>query len=145
MRTIGIATDPIFKYQTIFVSGLLWSQTWIKKQRNKESWNVLISLCIEIILIKLQCLKQQYFKHKHFSCDYVDIGFKFEEYFNILDEQNSLLLCKFRTTNHYLQFLQDWFPSLVIKFFNFIILGLSIRCFGSSEVRFSLKFVHSNM
>ena len=26
--------------------------------------------------------------------------FKFEEYFNILDEQNSLLLCKFRTTNH---------------------------------------------
>jgi hypothetical protein len=26
--------------------------------------------------------------------------FKFEEYFNILDEQNSLLLCKFKTTNH---------------------------------------------
>jgi len=26
--------------------------------------------------------------------------FKFEEYFNILDEQNSLLSCKFRTTNH---------------------------------------------
>jgi hypothetical protein len=26
--------------------------------------------------------------------------FNFEEYFNILDEQNSLLLCKFRTTNH---------------------------------------------
>jgi hypothetical protein len=26
--------------------------------------------------------------------------FKFEEYFNILDEQNSLLLCKFRITNH---------------------------------------------
>jgi hypothetical protein len=25
--------------------------------------------------------------------------FKFEEYFYILDEQNSLLLCKFRTTN----------------------------------------------
>ena len=44
-----------------------------------------------------------------------------------------------------LQFLQDWFPSLVIKFLNFIILGRSIRCFGSSEVRFSLKFVYSNM
>jgi hypothetical protein len=26
--------------------------------------------------------------------------FKFEEYFNILDEQNSFLLCKFRATNH---------------------------------------------
>ena len=26
--------------------------------------------------------------------------FKFEEYFNILDEHNSLLLYKFRTTNH---------------------------------------------
>jgi hypothetical protein len=25
--------------------------------------------------------------------------FKFEEYFNILDEKNSLLLCKFRTTH----------------------------------------------
>jgi len=33
MRTIGIATDPIIKYQTIFVSGLLWSQTWIKKTK----------------------------------------------------------------------------------------------------------------
>ena len=26
--------------------------------------------------------------------------FKFEEYLNILEEQTSLLLCKFRTTNH---------------------------------------------
>jgi hypothetical protein len=35
------------------------------------------------------------FNHRIFKTD-----FKFEEYFNILDEQNSLLLCKFRTTNH---------------------------------------------
>ena len=33
------------------------------------------------------------FNHRIFKTD-----FKFEEYFNILDEQNSLLLC--RTTNH---------------------------------------------
>ena len=35
------------------------------------------------------------FNYRIFKTD-----FKFEEYFNILDEQNSLLLCKFRTTNH---------------------------------------------
>ena len=35
------------------------------------------------------------FNYRIFKTD-----FKFEEYFYILDEQNSLLLCKFRTTNH---------------------------------------------
>ena len=35
------------------------------------------------------------FNYRIFKTD-----FKFEEYFNILDEQNSLLLCKYRTTNH---------------------------------------------
>jgi hypothetical protein len=35
------------------------------------------------------------FNYRIFKTD-----FKFEEYFNILDEQNSFLLCKFRTTNH---------------------------------------------
>ena len=35
------------------------------------------------------------FNHRIFKTD-----FKFDEYFNILDEHNSLLLCKFRTTNH---------------------------------------------
>jgi hypothetical protein len=34
------------------------------------------------------------FNHRIFKTD-----FKFEEYFNILDEQNSLLLYKFKTTN----------------------------------------------
>jgi hypothetical protein len=37
---------------------------------------------------------------KCFGSSEVRFYFKFEEYFNILDEQNSLLLCKFRTTNH---------------------------------------------
>ena len=35
------------------------------------------------------------FNYRIFKTD-----FKFEEYFNILDEQNSFLLCKFRTANH---------------------------------------------
>jgi hypothetical protein len=42
-------------------------------------------------------------------------------------------------------FCRIGFRPLVIKLLNFIILGRSIRCFGSSELRFSLKLVHSNM
>jgi hypothetical protein len=37
---------------------------------------------------------------KAFNYRILKTDFKFEEYFNILYEQNSLLLCKFRTTNH---------------------------------------------
>jgi hypothetical protein len=48
-------------------------------------------------------------------------------------------------SNKFTSFLQDWFRLLVIKFFIFIILGRSIRCFGSSELRFPLKLIHSNM
>ena len=42
-------------------------------------------------------------------------------------------------------FCRIGFRLLVITFLNFIILGRSIRCFGSSELRFPLKLVHSNM
>jgi hypothetical protein len=41
------------------------------------------------------CDKLKAFNNRIFKTD-----FKFEEYFDILDEQNYLLLCKFRTTNH---------------------------------------------
>jgi hypothetical protein len=53
----------------------------------------------------LDCFPQIIFAQKEITLKHLIIelfktDFKFEEYFNILDEQNSLLLCKFRTTNH---------------------------------------------
>jgi hypothetical protein len=51
-------------------------ENWHKKKKKNYSWFSV-------------------FNYRIFKTD-----FKFEEYFNILDEQNSLLLCKFRTTNH---------------------------------------------
>ena len=37
-----------------------------------------------------------HYSRKAFNCKIVKADFKFEEYFNILDEQNSLLLCIYR-------------------------------------------------
>jgi cobalamin-dependent methionine synthase I len=50
------------------------------------------------------------FNYRIFKTD-----FKLEEYFNILDEQNSLLLCKFRTTNHKLSIEKGRWSNILRK------------------------------
>jgi hypothetical protein len=64
---------------------------------------------IILILMSISTLLDQFLQDwnssvhnspKAFNYRIFKTDFKFEEYFNILDKQNSLLLCKFRTTNH---------------------------------------------
>ena len=54
-------------------------------------------------------------ENKSFSDRIFKTIFKFEEYFNILDEQNYLLLCKFTTTNHKLSIKKEKWSNIPME------------------------------